>query len=120
MTTFNETKAEITTKADARSEKVVTNLTIDWTGMSADDVQALAQQALVVKLQSAWRANGIPAGEHTVKASDHKIGVRAPRKPVDVKKALETYIADQINSGKSREAVIRELMAAAKFNDANA
>ncbi len=84
MTTFNETKAEITTKADARSEKVVTNLTIDWTGMSADDVQALAQQALVVKLQSAWRANGIPAGEHTVKAADHKIGVRAPRKPADI------------------------------------
>ena len=73
------TTTEITTRPEAGAEGIVTNLTIDWDGMTEEDTRALAQQALVVKLQSAWRKNGIPAGDHTVKAVDHKVGARAPR-----------------------------------------
>lgn len=89
MTTFNDTAVNVDTRLAAGAEAVTTNLKIDWSDMSAEDVQALAQQALVVKLQGQWRRHGIPAGECTVKASDHKIGVRAPK----TKQTLEQMLA---------------------------
>ena len=89
MSTFNNTAVDVDTRPAAGEEAVTTNLKIDWSDMSAEDVQALAQQALVVKLQGQWRKHGIPAGECTVKASDHKIGVRAPK----TKQTLEQMLA---------------------------
>jgi len=81
---MNTTNLTVKTKADARATAVETALTIDWEGMSADDIRALAQQALIVKVQSGWRANGIPEGEQTILATDYKVGARAPRKPADI------------------------------------
>ena len=54
------TTVEVDTRPSAGAEAVTTNLTIDWADMSPEDVQALAQQALVVKLQGKWRKDGIP------------------------------------------------------------
>lgn len=79
-----KTVTEVKTKPDARAEAVTTNLTINWEGMTEDDVRALAQQALVVKLQGGWRKNGIPAGDHEVNATDFRVGVRAPRSAPDI------------------------------------
>jgi hypothetical protein len=78
------TTAEVSTKPNAESEAVITNLTLNWDGMTAEDIQALAQQALIVKLQGGWRKNGIPQGDFTVNVVDHKVGARAPRGPVNV------------------------------------
>jgi hypothetical protein len=78
------TNNDVDTRPSAGAEAVTTNLTIDWADMTTEDVQALAQQALIVKLQGKWRKDGIPNGEHTVKAADYKVGVRAPRQPTDV------------------------------------
>ena len=78
-----KTNTTVKTKPDARSEAIETNLTIDWDGMTEEDTRALAQQALVVKLQSNWRNGTIPSGDHEVKATDFRVGVRAPRGPVD-------------------------------------
>lgn len=78
------TTTEVSTKATATSEAITTNLSIDWTDMSPEDIRALAQAALVVKLQGGWRKNGIPAGDATVLASEHKVGTRAPKKPADI------------------------------------
>lgn len=79
-----KTVTEVKTKPDARAEAVTTNLTINWEGMTEDDVRALAQQALVVKIQGGWRKNGIPAGDHEVNAADFRVGVRAPRSAPDI------------------------------------
>jgi hypothetical protein len=84
-----ETKTEVDTKPSKDAESIKTNLTINWEGMSQEDIVALAQQALVVKLQGAWRKNGIPNGDFTVNATDYKVGTRAARKPAD----LATMIA---------------------------
>lgn len=83
----NETRASVSTKAtkDA-AEAVKTALIINWEGCTVEEIQAMAQQALIVKLQSGWRKNGIPESV-TVKAADHKVGVRAK------KSALETVTA---------------------------
>lgn len=78
------TNVEVTTKPEAGAVGVTTNLSIDWADMSPDDIRALAQAALVVKLQGHWRKNGIPVGDATVKAADHKVGTRAPKKPADI------------------------------------
>lgn len=76
------TNTEVTTRAAAGEAEVLTNLKIDWTDMTPEDIRALAQQALIVKLQGQWRRNGIPAGEHEVKAADFKPGTRQARTPL--------------------------------------
>lgn len=86
---FDNTTSEVETRQAAGAEAVKTNLTIDWSDMTAADVQALAQQALIVKLQGNWRKGTIPAGDFTVKAADYKVGVRAPR----TKQTLEQMLA---------------------------
>jgi hypothetical protein len=66
----NTTFREVSTKADARAEAQVTKLTIDWDGITPEEIRAMAEQALVVKLQGNWRKNGIPS-EITIKAADY-------------------------------------------------
>ena len=83
------TTTEVTTRPAAGAEAVTTNLTVNWEGMTPDDIQALAQQALIVKLQGKWRKDGIPNGDATVNAVDYKIGTRAPKGKPD----LATMIA---------------------------
>ena len=84
-----ETKREVKTREKEGAEQVTTNVTFDWTGMSSEDVQALAEAGLTVKVQGGWRKHGIPAGDVTIKVADHKVGVRAPRGPVDPFKAAQ-------------------------------
>lgn len=83
------TTTEVATKPAAGAEAVTTNLTINWAGMTDADLQALAQQALIVKAQGAWRKSGIPAGDFTLNAVDFKVGSRRAPQPKD----LATLIA---------------------------
>lgn len=85
----NATTLEVDTRPSAGADSIKTNLTIDWTDMSDADLKALAQQALIVKLQTSWRKNGIPAGDFTVKAADHKVGVRTKREPASIEGMLQ-------------------------------
>lgn len=76
----NITKVSVSTKTSADDKvSVNTALTIDWSDCTPEDIRAMAQQALVVKLQGAWRRKGIPEGETNVRAADHKVGVRGPK-----------------------------------------
>jgi hypothetical protein len=77
------TETTVSTKENKEATAVDTKLTLDWEGMTEEDLRALAQQALIVKLQGSWRKNGIPA-EATVKVSEHKVGTRAARGPTDI------------------------------------
>lgn len=79
----NETT--VSTKANKDADAIDTRLTLNWEGMTEADLRALAQQALIVKLQGGWRKNGIPT-EATVNVADHKVGTRAPKtaKELDV------------------------------------
>lgn len=86
---FQNTNTKVETRPRVGQQAIETTLTIDWSDMTAEDVQALAQQALIVKLQSKWRKEGIPNGECTVKAADYKVGVRAPK----TKQSLEQMLA---------------------------
>lgn len=79
----NETRVTTSTKADAKSEAIKTSVILNWDDCSADEIRALAQQALIVKLQGGWRRNGIPA-EVTVNVNEHKAGVRTPKSAPDI------------------------------------
>lgn len=78
---MNTTNTTIKTRAEAGAEAVETKVTINWDGMSQEDLIALAQQSLVIKVQAAWRKEGIPSGEVTINATDYKPGTRSERKP---------------------------------------
>lgn len=101
-----KTTTTVKTKPSAREDAVTTNLTINWEGMSEEDTRALAQQALIVKLQAHWRNNSIPEGDFEVDAVKHKVGTRAERGPVDV-----VALAKKM-SPEERAALIAKLMAA--------
>ncbi len=101
---MNTTSTTVKTKPDARAEAIETALEINWEGMERDDLIALAQQTLVIKLQGGWRKNGIPA-ECKVNATDHKVGVRAPRKPADLAALIGKL------SPEEREALLAKLTA---------
>lgn len=91
----NTTEQKVTTRPEAGKTGIVTNLTIDWENMTPDDIRALAQQSLIVKLQSAWRKDGIPAGDHTVNAANYKVGVRAPRTPQTLESMLSKLTPEE-------------------------
>ena len=73
-----ETRVSTRTKIDGVEH--VSAITIDWAGMSVEDLQALAQRAIVVRKQNADRAAGvIPAAEYVLRAVEYKLGARAPK-----------------------------------------
>lgn len=96
-----KTETTVTTRPEAGKDGIDTKVVINWDGMTQEDLVALAQQQLVIKLQSGWRKNGIPA-EANVNAADYKVGVRAPR----VKKTLEELLAEL--SPEDRKALIEK------------
>ena len=102
---MNSTTATIKTRAAAGGTAVVTNATFNWEGMTPEDVQALAQAALVVKLQAGWRKGTIPEGDITVNAAEFKVGTRAPKAPADIKTIVAKLSPEQ------RAALIAQLQA---------
>jgi hypothetical protein len=88
-----QTNTNVQTRPEAGKEAVTTNLTIDWEGMTEDDLRALAQQSLIVKLQGQWRRGVIPT-ELTVKAIEHKVGVRGPRTKADLMTQVKSLSAE--------------------------
>ena len=76
-----KTQREVKTRINKSSPQVVTQLVINWEGMTDDDIQDFAESAITIKLQSIWKKKGIPAGTHTVNAVEFKKGLRAKREP---------------------------------------
>lgn len=99
----NVTKFDISTKPASGMDAVRSSVTMNWDNMSPDEIRALAQQALVVKLQANLRRqfekNGIPANIE-VNASDYKVGVRTPKQKAD---AVE--LAKQLSPEKRAELI---------------
>ena len=91
ITTFTTTQEElyimttytITTRATDTSPKVDTKLTIDWTGTTPEQLQALALPSIVIKRQTYWRKHGIPASD-TVLVAALASGRRVAPKPLTI------------------------------------
>jgi hypothetical protein len=102
---MNVTTTIVTTRPAAGAEGIDTNLTINWEGMEQADIVALAQQALVVKLQAQWRKNGIPSGDTEIRAVDYRPGTRATK----TKPSIETMLAAL--SPAEKQALVAKLLA---------
>lgn len=101
------TELTISTKPDARAEKVNTALTINWEGVSEEQLRAMAQQSLVVKLQSNLRRafekdNAAIPATLTVNAKDYVVGSRAPKKS-----AFDTVMASLGNLTQEQKDALR-------------
>ena len=69
------TSVSASTKVNGVSHK--SNVTIDWTCMTIDELQALAQRSIIIRKQNADRLAGVvPDSSYTLKATDYKLGVR--------------------------------------------
>lgn len=92
----NVTNTTISTKVNATDKEATnTNLTLNWDGMTPEDIRALAQQALIVKVQAGFRrAKAIP-GEATINVVEHKVGSRAPRQPVNLLDAVKNMSPEE-------------------------
>lgn len=80
----NVTNVTIDTKPSKDATPTQTKLTIDWEGMSPEDIRALAQQSLVIKWQGKHRIskknpNPVIPTEETVNAKDYKVGSRVAK-----------------------------------------
>lgn len=101
----NVTTTIVTTRPAAGAEGIDTNLSINWEGMSEDDVRQLAQQALVVKLQAQWRKNGIPVGDLEIRATDYRPGTRATKTKPSIESMLSAL------SPAEKQALVAKLLA---------
>ena len=90
----NTTKHTANTRLDARSEKVETAVTIDWSNISLEDTRKLASRTIIIAAQSNWRNEGTIPTEAVLDANEFANPSRKPRGPVDPKKALLKAFAD--------------------------
>ncbi len=100
-----KTNLTVSTKVTKDAEAPIkTDLTIDWEGLTQDELVAMAQAALVVKWQSGARTNGIPV-KAEIKATDYKVGTRAPRKVLTIEEQLAALTPAE------RQALVDKLLA---------
>lgn len=105
----NITRCNASTKPTANGEAVNTSFTFNWDNVTVDDMRAMAQSALVIKLQSQFRRDAVKHGTPIpatleVNVADHKPGVRAVR----VTKSLDEQIAEL--SDEQRAALLARLV----------
>ena len=100
-----KTETEVSTKVTKDAEAPIkTVLTIDWEGLTEDEMRAMAQAALIVKWQGKARTDGIPV-KAEIKATDYRVGTRAPRKVLSLQEQLDALTPAE------RKALLDKLLA---------
>lgn len=91
----NITHCNASTKPTADGTPVNTAFTFNWDNVTPEEIRAMAQSALVIKMQSTFRRDAVKHGTaipetRDVNVADHKPGTRAVR----VTKSLDAQIAE--------------------------
>lgn len=98
----------VATKTDARAVAKTTQLTVDYANCPEQIMAGLATQQLVVRLQSAWRKNGIPAAL-TVAMKDYAPGTK--HSGITAEQAEGIMLSEAQNDPAKRAALIAKLQA---------
>ncbi len=101
----NVTTTIVTTRQEAGQPGIDTNLSINWEGLELEDLRAMAQQSLVVKLQYLWRKNGIPTGNVTINAVEYRPGTRATKTKPSIDNMIVSLSVEQ------KQALINRILA---------
>lgn len=90
-----ETRCSARTTVDGEVFKSA--VTIDWSGMTDDDLQALAQRSIIIRKQNGDRLAKIkPPASYTIKAVDFRAGVRVAQPAMTPEQALAALSPDQL------------------------
>lgn len=81
----------IKTRLDARSEKVETKLTLNFDGVTEEQMKELASRSAIIAWQSKARAEGTIPTEATFNVAE--VFERKPRGPVDPVQAAKAALA---------------------------
>lgn len=105
----NITRCNASTKPTADGTPVNTAFTFNWDNVTPEEIRAMAQSALVIKMQSTFRRDAVKNGVAIpatcdVNVADHKPGTRAVR----VTKSLDAQIAELDDA--QRAALLARLM----------
>jgi hypothetical protein len=105
----NITRCNASTKPEQNGTPVNTAFTFNWDNVTPEEIRAMAQSGLVIKMQSAFRRDATKNGTAIpttcdVNVADHKPGTRAVR----VTKSLDAQIAEL--SDDQRAALLARLM----------
>jgi len=95
---------EVSTKVDKDTDAKTTVLTVNWPDGQNPTVQSMAAGWLIVKLQTGWRKNGIPA-KLEVDALEHAPGSRTMAKPTVEGLAAKANVM----SKEEREKLVKQL-----------
>ena len=119
MDTFKEqTICKAKTKVNGTKHESI--VTIDWTGVTMEEMQQLAQRSLIIRKQNEDRIAGIvPPRGYTLKAKDYTLGKRKGRAPVDPVKVLSNMPLDDLikaleAAGHDKAEIMKMLRAKAK------
>lgn len=98
---MDTTTHTVRTKLDSRATtKTETNVIIDWSTISTDDLRKLAAKTVIIAAQTEWRTAGEIPETVTLDAHQYANPTRKPRGPLDIK----AYLAKM--SPEEREAAI--------------
>ena len=74
------TSHDVDTRLVKNGKIFTTNLTLDWAGVSEDEMQEMAARSVIISAQRIYRDAGkVPTGKHTEKVRDLLDGKRPPR-----------------------------------------
>ena len=74
------TSHDVDTRLVKNGKVFSTNLTLDWSGVSEDEMQEMAARSIIISAQRIFRDAGkVPTGKHTEKVRDLLDGKRPPR-----------------------------------------
>lgn len=92
-------KLETFVSANTTIDKVkhVSNVTLDWSGVTLDEMQALAQRSVIIKWQNDNRVEGvIPESAVTIRVADHVLGTRKKRAPESIDSQISKLTPEQL------------------------
>lgn len=90
-----QTQVDCSTKVEGVSHK--THLTINWEGVTARELQEIAEGRIVIRFQDEHRRKGtVPGDSETLDAKDFRVGTRRKVEALTPEQALAKLSPEQI------------------------
>ncbi len=109
---MDQQNVTVSTKVDKDSDAKETVLSVDWDGITSQQLKAGYLAYMVVKVQGVWRKGGVIPSKISIKASEYAPGTRHTS-TMTPEQALATVKSEALADKAKRAALIAELQAMA-------